>query len=84
MLWSQCGSSIYGAIVALPSSFDLRKHSGGNKFVATTLNTGIGLQLARNEISGGISKETVVESENLQMQNAIQVNLTFTYVYAYN
>ena len=39
--------------------------------------------LARNEMSGGISKETVIESANLQMQNGIQVNLTFTYVYAY-
>ena len=50
----------------------------------TTLDTGIGLQLARNEMSGGIGKEAVVESENLQMQNAIQVNLAFSYVYAYN
>ncbi|KAG5414214.1 hypothetical protein IGI04_001781 [Brassica rapa subsp. trilocularis] len=40
--------------------------------------------LAWNEMSGGISKETVIESENLQMQNGIQVNLAFTYVYAYN
>lgn len=40
--------------------------------------------LARHEMSGSISKETGVEFVNPQLQKAIQVKLTLTYVDTYN